>query len=288
MQMAQPVELIPGQQQSLWGWPAVVNFALGGLGAGFYVVAVVASGFRPSPVVILGSWLGPLLVLAGFAAVAAEAGRPFRGGRVLGRVATSWMSRELWIGGVFVVCAVADLLSPWRPYRVIALAAGLGLALAQGFILRRARGVISWDVPLIPATFLLSAVVSGAGAFLLIETASGRRPAAPVLVATLFLLVGALLAWVRYLRWSDESTFTRAVASLSEGRASLLIARGGYLVPFLLVVLAVGVPVIAAPAILIAGVLMVSGQLYAKARLILRAGSLRPITLAVRIQRRSS
>jgi hypothetical protein len=148
--------------------------------------------------------------------------------------------------------------------------------------------VISWDVPLIPATFLLSAIVSGAGAFLLIETASGRRPAAPVLVATLFLLAGALLAWVRYLTWSDESTFTRAVAALSEGRASLLIARGGYLVPFLLVALAVGVPAIAAPAILLAGVLMVSGQLYAKARLILRAGSLRPITLAVRIQRRSS
>ena len=159
MRVAQPVELIPGQQQSLWGWPAVVNFALGGLGAGFYVVAVAASGFRPSPVVILGSWLGPLLVLVGFAAVAAEAGRPFRGGRVLSRVATSWMSRELWVGGVFVVCAVADLLSPWRPYRLIALGAGLGLALAQGFILRRARGVISWDVPLIPATFLLSAIL---------------------------------------------------------------------------------------------------------------------------------
>lgn len=288
MQLAQPVELIPGQQQSLWGWPAVVNFALGGLGAGFYVVAVAASGFHPSPAVMLGSWLGPLLVLLGFAAVAAEAGRPFRGGRVLTRIGTSWMSRELWIGGVFVVCAVADLLSPWRPYRVIALGAGLGLALAQGFILRRARGVVSWNVPLIPATFLLSAVVSGAGGFLLAETVSGRRPTAPVLVATLFLLAGALLAWVRYLTWSDESTFIRAVSALSEGRASLLIARGGYLLPFLLVAIAVGVPAISAPAILLAGALMVGGQLYIKARLILRAGSLRPITLAVRIQRRSS
>lgn len=288
MPLAQPVELIPGQQQSLWGWPAVVNFALGGLGAGFYVVAVAASRFHPSPAVILGSWLGPLLVLVGFAAVAAEAGRPFRGGRVLTRVGTSWMSRELWIGGVFILCAVADLLSPWRPYRVMALGAGLGLALAQGFILRRARGVVSWNVPLIPATFLLSAVVSGAGAFLLVETISGRRPTAPVLVATLFLLAVALLAWVRYLTWSDESTFIRAVSSLSEGWASLLIARGGYLVPFLLVAIAVGVPAISAPAILLAGVLMVGGQLYTKARLILRAGSLRPITLAMRIQRRSS
>jgi hypothetical protein len=37
-------------------------------------------------------------VLAGFAAVAGEAGRPLRGPRVLWKVRTSWMSRELWIG----------------------------------------------------------------------------------------------------------------------------------------------------------------------------------------------
>ena len=37
------MELIPPDHR-LWGWPAVLNFFLGGLGAGFYVVTVLAEG----------------------------------------------------------------------------------------------------------------------------------------------------------------------------------------------------------------------------------------------------
>jgi hypothetical protein len=58
--------------------------------------------------------------------------------------------------------------------------------------------------------------------------------------------------------------------------------------PFVLVVLAAGLPAIATPALVLAGALMIAGQCYAKARLILTAGTLRPITLAVRIPRRSA
>ena len=31
---SRPVALIPAATQTLWGWPAVVNFVAGGLGAG--------------------------------------------------------------------------------------------------------------------------------------------------------------------------------------------------------------------------------------------------------------
>lgn len=281
--MPRPVELIPARPQALWGWPAVLNFALGGLGAGVYVSAVAGAGFAPSPAVTLASWIGPALVLAGFAAVATEAGRPLRGPRVLTRVATSWMSRELLIGGVFVVFVAADMLFPLRLHRIQAAAVALLLVLAQGFIVRRARGVTAWDMPLIPLVFLASALVSGAGLYLLAEAASGRPPRAAVLVAVLALLASSLALWVRYLSWSPEPVFARAVECLTEGRASLLIARGGYLAPFALVALAAALPVIATPALVAAGALMIVSQFHAKARLILTAGSLRPITLAVRI-----
>lgn len=283
-----PVELIPPRQQALWGWPAVLNFALGGLGAGLYVTAVAAAGFGTSPAVTLASWIGPLLVLAGFVAVATEAGRPFRGPRVLTRLATSWMSRELLIGGLFVLFVVADMLFPLRLHRMQAAAAALLFALAQGFIVRRARGVIAWDVPLVPLVFLASALVGGAGLYLLVETAAGRPPRAGVLAALLVLLVLGLVLWRRYLSWSSEPVFARAIACLREGRASLLIARGGYLLPAGLVVIAAGLPAIARPALVLAGALMIAGQFHAKARLILTAGRLRPITLAVRIPGRSA
>jgi formate-dependent nitrite reductase membrane component NrfD len=285
---AQPIEMIPARRQTLWGWPAVANFALGGLGAGFYAVALLAAGFERSSGVAVASWAAPALVLAGFAAVAGEAGRPLRGPRVLARLWTSWMSRELLIGGAFVLLVAADLAFPLRLHRAQALAAALLLALAQGFIVRRSRGVTAWDVPIVPLLFLLSALVSGAGAALLVE-AAGRRPVDPALPAiALVLVVATSVAWARYLSWSSHESFARAIAPLREGYTALLVAGAGHALPLVLVGLALLVPLAAAPALGLAGALLIAGQVYAKARFILAAGQLRPITLAIAPSRRRS
>ena len=279
IQMTRPVELIPARRQALWGWPAVLNFALGGLGAGLYVVAVVASGFGRSPAVTATSWLGPLLVLAGFVAVATEAGRPFRGPRVLTRLHTSWMSRELGIGAAFVLFVATDLAFPLRLHRGLATLAALALVLAQGFIVRRARGVTAWDVPLMPVLFLLSALISGIGLYLVIEVISGRHPDGAVQGGVLVLLAAGLAVWTRYLRWSGAAAFVDAVAPLAKGRGGRLIAGGGYTAPLALTALAVLLPALAPLALLTAGALMVGAQFHTKAQLILAAGQFRPITL---------
>jgi formate-dependent nitrite reductase membrane component NrfD len=281
-------EMIPAQRQGLWGWPAVVNFALGGLGAGWYVVAVLAAGFERSAGVTAASWAAPLLVLAGFAAVAAEAGRPLRGPRVLTRLRTSWMSRELLVGIAFVLLVAADLAFPLRLHRAQAGGAAVLLALAQGFIVRRARGVTAWDVPLMPLLFLLSALVSGAGAHLLVEAAAGRPPVPTLVGAVLALVVVAFVAWARYLVWSSEGSYMRAVAPLREGRSVLVIDGAGYGLPLLLGLVALAAPAVAGPPLALAGALLIAGQVYAKARLILAAGQLRPITLAIVPSRRRS
>jgi formate-dependent nitrite reductase membrane component NrfD len=284
---AQRMEMIPPQRQTLWGWPAVVNFALGGLGAGWYVVAVLASGFERSPGVTAVSWAAPLLVLAGFAAVAGEAGRPLRGPRVLWRLRTSWMSRELLVGIAFVLLVAADLAFPLRLHRAGASVAAVLLALAQGFIVRRARGVTAWDVPVMPPLFLLSALVSGAGAYLLVEVAAGRPPITATVGAVLALVVVAFVAWARYLAWTSEDAYRRAVAPLREGRPGVLI-NAAYGLPLLLGLLALAAPAVAGPTLGLAGALLVAGQVYAKARLILAAGHLRPITLGITFARRRS
>lgn len=283
---AQRMEMLPAQRQTLWGWPAVVNFALGGLGAGWYVVALLAAGFERSPGVIAASWAAPVLVLAGFAAVAAEAGRPLRGPRVLARLRTSWMSRELLIGIAFILLVAADLAFPLRLHRVQAMVAALLLALAQGFIVRRARGVTAWDVPIMPPLFLLSALVSGAGAYLLVEVVT-RRPPPPGLVGAVLALIGvAFITWARYLAWTPEDSYARAVAPLREGRSVLVIDGAGYGLPLLCGLLALAAPAAATPMLGLAGALLITGQVYAKARLIRAAGQLRPITLAIAPARR--
>ena len=288
-EMTPPVELIPAQRQRLWGWQAVVNFTLGGVGAGLYGTAVVVAGFERGPSVVLASWLAPLLVLAGFAAVAGEAGRPLRGPRVLWNVRTSWMSRELWIGLAFVLLIAADFAFPLRLHRAQALAAAVLLALAQGMILRRSRGIAAWDAPIMPWLFLLSAAVSGSGAYMILEVLVGRAVAPAVIEASLVLLVAALGLGRAYVFTPAGHAFRDATASLRDGRAGRLGVGVGTVIPLGALAVALASPAAAAPAAALAGLAMVAGQAYIKTELIVRAGLLRPITVAtLRMSRRSS
>jgi DMSO reductase anchor subunit len=273
-----PVELIPARPQTLWGVPAVVNFVLGGTGAGLYVAAAAAAGFRSSVTVTTASWLGPALVLAGFLAVATEAGRPLRGLRVLARVATSWMSRELWIGGIFIALAAGEFVVPGSAQRFFAAAAAVMLVLAQGLILRRAEGIAAWSVPPLPLVFIQSALVAGAGLLVLIKAGAGTPPGRVVLDVGLALLLFAALVWLKFVTWSGGA-FAEATRCLREGTPALVIFGGGYVAPFVLftLTLALGDGALALP--VLAGLLMVTTQAYAKAFLILKCGQLRPITI---------
>lgn len=272
------MELIPSVAQQLWRWPAVLNFTLGGLGAGFYVVAVVAAAAGAPRVLEAAPWLGPALVLLGFAAVATEAGRPLRGGRVLVRLRTSWMSRELWLGGVFAALAAGEAVLHLPGQRLAAVAAALAFALAQGFILREARGVAAWAVPVMPLVFLTSALVSGAGLFTLAELTGGRAPER-LLGGGLVVLTTNMLVWSVFITWSGEAAFANGVRPLREGYGMLAIVGGGYLAPSLCGALAITLPELAWPLAAAGALLMVASQVYLKAALVLRAGQLRPITL---------
>jgi DMSO reductase anchor subunit len=280
------VELIPATRQRVWGIPAVLNFALGGLGAGFYATAALAAGLESSPAVALASWLGPLLVFAGFAAVATEAGRPLRGPRVLARVRTSWMSRELALGGAFAAAALTEWLVPSPALRALAVAASLAVAAAQGFIVRRARAVVAWNVPVMPLVFVVSALVSGAGLLLVVEPILGGG-SAYTLGATLTALPLAFVGWLMYLTWSADPTFARATRPLREAPGAA-VGMVGYLLPWIVITLAVAVPplAVAAP---VAGALIIAGQGWAKWLLVLTVAELRPVTLAgLTLQRRIS
>jgi phenylacetyl-CoA:acceptor oxidoreductase 26-kDa subunit len=289
--MASPVptgvraDLVPPTPQRLWGVPAVANFALGGLGAGFYLVASLLGG--ASPALHLASWVGPALVLAGFAAVAAEAGRPLRGPRVLARARTSWMSRELWIGAAFVALALLDGVSPHPALRVLAAGAALALVVAQGEILRAARAIPAWNAPLMPALFVVSSALSGAGLLLMTDAVAGARISAAVLGATLALLLLALGVWWVFLTSGRDATFARATAPLRRGPLALELVAVGYVAPFVLVAVGLAVPAWAPASAVVAAVAIILGQIRAKSALVLTAGVLRPIALDLTFRRTS-
>ena len=281
-----PPALIASTPQTFWGLPAVLNFTLGGLGAGVYVAA---AALGDTGVMGLATWLAPVLVLAGFAAVATEAGRPLRGLRVLRGVATSWMSRELWLGGGFVVLALTGRAAPSPAVRLAAVAAAVALVLAQGAVLMQARAIAAWSVSMMPAVFAASAAVSGTALLLFAELLAGRPPDPRLLVVAMVALVGGLLVWFKYLGSSVDPVFRSATAPLRQGPVAAELVLAGYAVPFALLALALGgAPWAAAPAAL-AAILAVAAQYRAKSALILAGGRRRPLTLAtLTLPRRSS
>lgn len=271
-------ELLPSARQTLWGRLAVANFFLGGAGAGAYVIGAVLSGFQRSPILALVSVLGPVLVVIGFLCVAVEAGRPLRGSFVLRKIRSSWMSRELWAGGLFILLAVADLFNPLLLLRVGAVSAALLFALAQGAILSRAKGVIAWSVPLMLPLFLVSALVSGAGILgvaLPLFVPGGIGRALEGWIAWLTLL--SALVWGGYLAWPGDLAFRLATVSFRRASAVAGVFVIGHLVPLFLLALGFQYPALSWAAL--AGIAVLLGQLQAKAWLILRAGELRPVTI---------
>ena len=280
-----PVNLIPAARQRVWGVPAVLNFALGGLGSGFYAAAALTAGLAPSPAVTLAAWLGPLLVFAGLGAVATEAGRPLRGPRVLARVRTSWMSRELVLAAGFAALALLELVAPSALQRGLAAGAGLGFAAAQGFLVRRARAVIAWDVPAMPLLFVASALMSGAGLVLVVTPVAGGST--PTLAGILTLVPLAVVGWLMYVTWSAAPAFVDATAPL-RGATGTALGVVGYLLPWIIVALALALP-FCAPALPAAGVLMIAGQAWSKWLVVLTVAALRPVTLgALTLHRRVS
>lgn len=273
-------ELLPAVRQTLWGRLAVANFFLGGTGAGAYVVAAALSGLQPSPSLAAASVLGPALVVAGFLCVAAEAGRPLRAPFVLRRVRSSWMSRELWAGGAFIACSVADTLSPWIGFRLLAGVAALILILAHGLILSRARGVAAWNVPLMPVVFATSGLLGGGGLLGITSPVVGDGGSVRLAWATVGLIVLSGGSWTAYLVWRGDSAFRRAAAPLRQGVALAGILGVGHLAPLLLLTVGLWLPSFAAPSLLLSGMGILIGTLRAKAGLLLQAGQLRPITLA--------
>ena len=280
------VEVIPAVPQRVWRVPAVLNFALGGVGAGFYAVAVLASAFGASLAVELAAWLGPALVFAGFGAVAVEAGRPLRGPRVLARVRSSWMSRELLLGGAFAVLALGEWIAPGPLPRALAMLAAVALAAAQGFILRRAKAIAAWDVPIMPIVFVVAALVSGLGLLLVVTPALGRTSTPGLLTGALAVIMLGAVTWLAYITWSAAPSFARPTEALRM-QPGVALGLVGYLLPAIVLALAVALPALAPAAAVIAGALLIAGQLWTKWLLIRTVATLRPITLVgLTLQRR--
>ena len=283
------MELIGPKQQTVWRWPAVWNFALGGAGAGFYLISSWSGMFGPGGM-LHESWrlVGLALIGLGFVAVSFEAGRPLRSRFILGNLKRSWMSREALAAACLFPVALFAWLMPHPIWSGLGLCLAAAFLACQGFIIYASRGVTAWNVPWIPPLFFVSGLVSGAGVSLVLLLFAGRIPNPLATTVLTLVLVGVILEgalWLFYVWGSRDPELSHALTQVRSRRFFV-----GYLVTLRFVpaaLLLLSSWAVVPPAghwthrwlIVVIGLALFAGGVRQKSGIVLRAGNLRPIRL---------
>ncbi len=193
-------------QQTQWDWRAAGNFVCGGVGAGLVVFAALSADSAVSWTMLAGL----ALIGLGLLCVWLEIGRPLRALHVFFNPRRSWMTREAFAAALLMpVGALAAFGVPG--FAVPAGALALAFVYCQGRILNGAKGIPSWREPLIVPLIVLTALVEGGGAWLLMQPGLALARPGPLVVLALALLARALL-WPVYRRRVRSAP--RALAAL--------------------------------------------------------------------------
>jgi len=255
-------------QQTQWDWRAAGNFVCGGAGAGLIVFAAL-SGARGQALAV---WLlgGLALVGAGLACVSLEIGRPLRALHVFFNPRTSWMSREAIVATLLMpVALVAAAGLPGFEWLAAALA--LAFVYCQSRILNAAKGIPTWREPLLVPLIVLTGLAEGGGLWLVVQPAQAATQQPLLWLAAALVIIRAAV-WLAYRRRLAGCAAAPALRTLDAAGRWLLIA--GTLLPLLLLALlasgAIGAA-LAAPTMLVAGLLAVIAGSWLKFTLVTRA-----------------
>ena len=279
------LELASPKKQRTWGWPAVVNLALGGSGAGLYLLGTFFSMLDQAwPVqtqLIAYQILAPAIVCLGFIALPIEAGKPLRAYRLFGNLTGSWMAVESLAGASFIVTAVISRFSAASIFDTLAVVAALLLILSQGMMVFRATAVKAWNQKLTPLLFVTSGLMTACGFFLL-NMRGQLGLAKPLMTVFLFIIVLNLIFWLLYLFGKRDQDFKAGVKFLRRPLLLTAIAVFGHLVPAVhLFLIASTEMVLLSSAVLgsITGLVLVGCGSAQKAGIIMAAGSFRSLVL---------
>jgi DMSO reductase anchor subunit len=237
------MEHIQPVKYRVWGWPAVANFVIGGMASGFYLLCFLhislREGFylsKPQSLPLL--WVSPLLIIAALVLLIFEAGRPLRGIYLLGNLKSSWMSREVLSGTVFLASAIMNRLFPQNVFYLLSVVAALGYLISQGYMVHHARAVTAWNVALTPVLFLTSGIAGGVGLLLIVSGLIGLVFTAKMAVTGIVCLVVNLFVYGFYTLFPFRDRAFREAAAVLRNPMSLMSVAGiGHILPVIFLIL---------------------------------------------------
>lgn len=223
------------RQQVVWKVWIAIAFFWGKLGVGLLIFAL----FLNSPLLALAGILVEDIGKSG--ALMIHLGRPERFWRAIMRPRTSWISRTVWMMGIFTVLGAIYLLLPqggaaWQVLRVLVGISAVVVALTDGFVINNSPAIPLWNTTMMPLLFLLYSLLGGSSLVLFLH--HGGWLAIPWGASFLRLLEVSLisinlLAVIIYLASMGYAT--------APARASLqLLVKGTYAGIFFGLVVAVG------------------------------------------------
>lgn len=187
--------------QTVWierkGMLIWLSLYAGMLGGGTYLASIY---FGSLPGMILG-WLIILVIKSGLHL--AHARRPGRLWRMMLRPQSSWISRGLILTGLFIVFGALQIATLMLGlgggatilFMILAGISAFGIIIYTGFTMSSVGGIPFWNSALLPALFLLWALLTG-GVFV---TALGGANVEGASLGILALLITSLFLVITYL-----------------------------------------------------------------------------------------
>jgi DMSO reductase anchor subunit len=228
-------------KQKVWGWPTIVNFFLGGMGASYYLLNILISllhgGMDRVSHPAVFKLLAPALVGSGFLSLTVKAGRPLRGLQLFLNIRSSWISREVLAGSIFITASVLDWFFSRPILSMLSISAAMALLVSQSFIIYRARAITAWNVPLMVFLNLTSGLATGCGLVLLMTVFNNFELKHTTLRIILSFLVLDTLIWLLYLFSSRDVAFRRATELLRRPILMVTVVVLGRLFPLMVMLL---------------------------------------------------
>lgn len=173
---------VNGQLQKEWGWLIAVYLFLGGVGAGAYTIAAInnflGEGLKLSTTV--GLWIAFPALLIGTIFLIADLGTPSRAFLAGMKPGTSWIARGTWIISAFMVFSFLHLVlhqfangdgggngTLISAISVAGIVFAIGTMAYTGILLAASKGIPFWRSGVVPAVFVVSALVTGHFAIML-------------------------------------------------------------------------------------------------------------------------
>lgn len=207
-----------------------------GLGLLIWLVLGVATGEVPPAVVLPMLALGMALTTAGLISSTLHLANPKNAWRAFSQFRTSWLSREGVLAvALYPVAALYALLLSAKASATLTTVVGLALGLlalgvlfSTGMIYACLKTIPRWHSRLVPASYVLLGLYSGALVALAVIACTGGDSARLIVWALVILLAALILKAIYYLRFRVPQTHFTINDALPLGKKTIRLLDVGH------------------------------------------------------------